>query len=635
VGLTLASRLGSVAIAFGVTAATACTPTAPVDRSGGPPPGGSSASPVGGGTLRVVMPTEDAFTRFLAPEPDPAVLDPQRDDLPYSSGAFLRCCLARTLMSHNGRSTEEGGARLHADLAEALPDVSADGLVWTFRLKPGLRYGPPLEDVEITSADFVRAFHRFLAINTDIAFLFLDVEGAEAYANGDAASISGLETPNARTLVIRLTEAAGDLGARLALPMVSPLPPSPADPDARFGVAEGHDDGYGRYLVSSGPYMLEGSDRLDFNRPVADREPVMGLVLGESITLVRNPSWARDTDALRPAYPDRVEVTLEKTIAEAIDRVRAGTADIVVAVPNAPPTLPPELIAGFGSERTHVAYYDTARGLAMNLAMPPFDDVHVRRAANLVVNKSRLIDLGGGPLAGEVAGHMAPDSVEDNLLRDYDPYATAGHAGDAARAHEEMSQSEYDGDRDGNCDHDSCRSVRAIALPLQEGVAEALREDLRTIGIQLDLEVSDHGKAFSTWEDPRERVALFVGIGWNKIQLSASSFFKDQFYGLASSAGDVGNGTLVGASPEQLRRWGYDDVEVPSVDERIDACLPLTHAAEFECWAALDQHLMQNVVPWVPYQFDRFVTVTSDRVTSYSFDQLSMAPAYDRITVDE
>ena len=84
-------------------------------------------------------------------------------------------------------------------------------------------------------------------------------------------------------------------------------PSEPSDPDAVLGVAEGHTTNYGRVLVSSGPYMFEGSENLDFSVPAKDQEPVSGYVPGRSIVLVRNPSYDPATDGLRPAYPDRIE----------------------------------------------------------------------------------------------------------------------------------------------------------------------------------------------------------------------------------------------------------------------------------------------------------------------------------------
>jgi ABC-type transport system substrate-binding protein len=103
-----------------------------------------------GGTLRVGVVQWSELT-----------LDPQAD---YTSTGWelLRCCLARTLLSYNGTPTAEGGADLRPDLAAELPEVSADGLTWTFRLEPGRRYAPPYEETEIVAADLVGAVERTL-----------------------------------------------------------------------------------------------------------------------------------------------------------------------------------------------------------------------------------------------------------------------------------------------------------------------------------------------------------------------------------------------------------------------------------------------------------------------------------------
>ena len=58
------------------------------------------------------------------------------------------------------KPTAEGGAELRPDLAAGFPEVSSDGLRWTFRLREGLRYAPPFEDTEIVAADLVRALER-------------------------------------------------------------------------------------------------------------------------------------------------------------------------------------------------------------------------------------------------------------------------------------------------------------------------------------------------------------------------------------------------------------------------------------------------------------------------------------------
>jgi ABC-type transport system substrate-binding protein len=231
----------------------------------------------------------------------------------------------------------------------------------------------------------------------------------------------------------------------------------------------------------------------------------------------------------------------------------------------------------------------------------------------------------------------------DSLLLGWDPYTAAdGHADrEAARA--EMRLSRYDTDGDGVCDADACRNVRAVTRDLSAAVPEgavdpwravsdAMTQDLAEIGIDLVVEPVTMDSFVTVAQDPRERIAMVLGLAFAGYELNASSFFVDEFHGSAMSD-DVTNFSLVGATPERLAAWGYEVTEVPDVDTRIEACLPLTGSAQFECWAGLDQYLMLEVAPWVPLAARRNVSVVGPLVTSYSWDEMSHTPAFDRIAV--
>lgn len=628
-------RLGTTAASLLVAFSCSAPPSEVVTPS-------PTAEVPSGGTLRIVMPSDQlAFGKFVVPEGDPASLDPHLDAFSaYDTWELMRCCLTRAVLSNNGRSTEEGGARMHPDLASEMPEISSDGLSWTFRLKQGLRYGPPLADVEITAPDLIRGFLRLMAPSlAEGSFgrsTFPDIVGAQAYMDGEAASISGLESPDAHTLVIRLTKPAGDLGARLAIALAIPIPPSPRDPQAPFGVADGHDGGYGRFLVSSGPYMFEGSEQLDFTLPPDQQTPVAGLVPGQRISLVRNPSWQAATDALRPARPDRIELKMVPTMEDAAAETYARRADLLLQFGAPGAQIPAEIVdevrADPGLGRAFVQDSDFIAGILMNLAQPPFDDIHVRKAVSYVTNRHRIVDILGGPLALRVAHHLVPDAMVDNLLVDYRPYPSVNDEGDLAAAMAEMRQSAYDTDGDGLCDAPECGAVRALARELEPfpQVGESVRDDLAKIGIEVALEPVPIEDFFAAYEDPSQHVAIYVPLGWSKVALSAASFFE-QFYSPALA--ETGNGSLVGATSAQLTEWGYEDVEVPNVDARIEACLPLTGTAQFECWAALDQHMMENVVPSVSYGSGVGVVLASTRVMGFSWDQLAAAPAFDQIVL--
>jgi len=154
--------------------------------------------------------------------------DPQQE---YYSIAweFDRCCLLRTLVSYNGKSTKEEGAGLFPDLAAEMPEISADGLTWTFTLQPGLRYAPPLDDVEITAGDFVRAMERTADPRANVggySFYYSVIEGFDEFADGKAGSISGIEAVDDLTLNITVTESTGDLGRNHPAEPVRPEGPA-------------------------------------------------------------------------------------------------------------------------------------------------------------------------------------------------------------------------------------------------------------------------------------------------------------------------------------------------------------------------------------------------------------------------
>lgn len=588
----------------------------------------------------MVMPADPhGFGTFYDPAGWPDALDPHLDwPSPFDTWELMRCCLGRTLLSTNGRSTDQGGARLHPDLAAAMPEISADGLRWTFRLRKGLRYAPPLADVEITAPDLIRSFHRFMSLQLVEPYatsLYTDIVGAADYREGRASSVSGFESPDPHTLIIRLTKPAGDLAARLATAMMIPIPPSPRDPTARFGVADGHDRGYGSFLVSSGPYMLEGSGELDFSRPPAEQQPVAGMVPGQRISLVRNPSWDPATDPLRPARPDRIELYVAPTLDDAVADIYAGRADLLVNS-GADPPIPADVAEAVrqdpGRGRIFINEPGTSLGITMNVALPPFDDIHVRKAVNHAINKAAMVELLGGPHRMRVGHHIVPDSMEDNLLIDYHPYGSATGAGNLDAARAEMAQSTYDTNHDGTCDAIVCQAINALAddSPSIHAVGELLRTDLAAIGLELDLQ---YGGMFDAFGDPSLQGAMFVPLGWGRDYLSASNFFVGQFYSPVALR-ENGNASLVGAAPEKLEEWGYGVTEVPNVDSRVDACVPLTGAAQFECWAALDQYLMENVVASAPIGVGVTVVLASSRVVGYAWDELSTAPSYDQIELD-
>ena len=592
-----------------------------------PPPGGdtpSDATELAGGTLTMAM-LADVTAAF----------DPQKEY--YSvTWEYYRCCLLRNLMSYEGVPTDEGGADIFPDLAAGEPEQSSDGLTWTYSIKPGIHYAPPKEDVEITAQDFIRALERTANPDANVggySFYYSVIEGFDDFAAGDAEEISGLKAPDEQTLEITTTSPVGDMSYRLAMGTAAPIPPD--DEGERMGVAEGHDRNYGRFLVASGPYMFEGSETMDFSADPKDQTEAPGYVPGRQIVLVRNPSYDATTDGLRDAYPDRIEVRIGGDNDDLYNQVAAGTLDFVVDG-----VVPAEKIREYQTDpalqdKINIYASDAIRYVSFNLAVPPFDDVHVRKAVSWAFDKQGFRQLRGGPSVGEIAGHIMVNSLENNLLADYDPYQTTNASGDPEKAKEEMAQSAYDSDGDGVCDDPVCQDILTITDredPYPDQMA-LLKQFLEPLGMTLDDKQLERGTMYNQCNDANSHHALCAGPGWGKDYADGVTFGEPLF----TSAGlweSCCNYSLLGASPEQLNEWGYDVTEVPSIDDKEDECAALEPGDErFQCWAELDQQLMEEVVPMVPYLFDNSVDILSENIVNYSFDQFAGLAAFDSLAV--
>jgi peptide/nickel transport system substrate-binding protein len=576
-----------------------------------------------GGTLRIGFVGAGTFGTI-------PTIDPARIEFDPGISELHRCCLLRTLVNYRGATTEDGGAVLRPDLAVALPKVSQDGLTYTFRLKPDLRYAPPYDDVPIKAQDIVRAIEYTLRLEPQYFTDFmLVIEGAPEFQSGEADTISGLETPDDQTLIVHLAERVGDLAERFSYAFTAPIPPGANVGHARIG----------RVPVSSGPYMVAGAEGFDFSRPPSERRLPRGYAFNRRLTLVRNPAWGNDP--LRGAYVDRIVITVEGPPEKAAAKVDQGRLDF--ALGQLVPT--PEQLKRYSADpaleqRVFANVGNTVRYINLNVAVPPLDDVHVRKAVNLAIDKQALRRAARGGLGGRIAGHIAPDALLNNLLLDYDPYETPGARGDLEAAREEMAKSRYDRDRDGRCDAPACKGLLAPVRndePTIARLGEIVRDDLGRIGIEVDVKAFDPDTYFEEVIVPEARVPVIPALGWAPDTLNASSVFPRLFYGRLVGHPSATTLAQVGAPPEQLKKWKYTVTKVPNIDSKIEECLRLTAAAQIQCWAETDQLLMETVVPWVPYLFEGFAQVVSERVARFTFVQSGfvLLPAYDQIALKE
>lgn len=538
--------------------------------------------------------------------------------------------LLRTLVGYNHVAGAAGNV-IVPDLATSVPKPTDGGKVYTFHLKSGIKFAPPVNR-EITSKDILYAMNRLANPNDggQYPFYYTVIKGWNAVASGKAKSVSGITTPNNSTIVFHLTQPTGDFLYRMAMPATAPIPVEVAK---CFSGSKANQ--YGRDVVASGPYMIQGSDAVNISSCSAIK-PASGFNPLSSLTFVRNPNYNAKTDSpkARQNFPDEFQFLIDSNADDIYNKVQSGQLDDEVSSPSpkvlrqylTTPSLR-HLLKQDGGDRT---WYIT-----MNLTQPPFNDIHVRKAMNFIMDKTALQRVWGGPTAGSIATHIVPNAMLNNLLSEYDPYKTPGESGSVSLAEKAMKGSPYDTKGDGKCDASACKNVLLVAdvRAVDKGMVPIIVSDAAKIGIT--FKVRTVNGAYPTIQTPKNNVPISERSGWGKDYADASTFFDELFSSNTIIPTGNTNYSLVGVTPAIAKKvHASGDIKgVPSVDKQINACNVKVGTPRVKCWANLDKYMMQNVVPWVPYLSAQNLNVISSNVTKWDYDQFSDQTAYAHVAV--
>ena len=199
---------------------------------------------------------------------------------------------------------------------------------------------------------------------------------------------------------------------------------------------------------------------------------------------------------------------------------------------------------------------DRTNYFTMNLTQPPFDDVHVRKAMNWIVDKSALQKAWGGPIPGAIANHIVPPVLYKNGLAEYNPYATPNNAGDLAKAQAEMKLSKYDPGKTGKCTAAACKGVLVIAdtRAVDTRMVPLLQADAAKIG--LTLTVRSINGAYTTIQTPAKNIPMSERPSWGKDFADPGTFFSLLFHSKAIIKDGNTNYSLVGITPAIATKVG-------------------------------------------------------------------------------
>jgi peptide/nickel transport system substrate-binding protein len=595
-------RLVGLALALALVAA-ACGGG---DDNGGGTTGQATQEPQRGGVYRTAT-TDFGYTNGFDPTGE------------YLGAAFATYnALLRTLVAYRFVAGAPGN-ELQPDLATEVPQPTDNGLTYTFKLKPNIKFGPPVNRA-ITSKDVAYAFQR---INTQPLaaqygfYYFGVVKGMDGKAKSAETKVSGIETPDDQTIIFRLEKPTGDFGFRLALAATAPIPQEVAKCHTKAG-------DYGRYVIASGPYMIQGSDQLKIDSCDAQK-PISGFDPSKKLYLVRNPNYDQASDTLRKNYVDGIKIDIDTNLDDIFNKIDSGALDGNFT--DDPPATVLQRYSTDANKRNqiHANSGDRTWYLTMNWITPPFDDIHVRKAVNHAIDKQALLRAWGGQIAGDIATHIAPPTVlNDKLGSDYNPYPF-----DEAKAKEEMKQSKYDTNKDGVCDASQCKNLVMINRNVSPWtqMEPVVVSGLEKIGLQVKPRELASSAAYTTIQTVKNKIPIALNAGWGKDYPDAYTFFGILF----ATDGIIPTGNtnypLVSLTPEKAQELGVDipaGTQIPNVTPDIDACQKEVGSdARTTCFADLDKKLMEQAVPWVPYLWNKVVYITAPSVTRYEYDQSS------------
>src|SRR6266511_5742072 len=434
--------LGMVGLALAIAlVAAAC--------GGGGGGGGGGGSAQKGGVFRTSQ-SDFGFN---------SAFDPTGEYL--ASAITMYNALLRTLVATNHKAGAEGN-KLFPDLASAMPTISSDGLTYTFKLKQGIKFGPPLNRA-ITSKDVEYAFERIDAapLVAQYGFYYTVIKGLTTKAP-KPAPISGIETPDDSTIIFHLTQPTGDFLYRLAMPATAPVPQEVAKCSTKSG-------DYGRFVISSGPYMLKGSDQLNVSSCAA-MKPISGFDPTKKINMVRNPSYDQSTDNLRTNNVDGIQVTIDTNVNDIFNKVQQGTLDSSFTDQPPKPILQQYITQPDKKNLIHFDSGDRTWYITMNWTTPPFDDIHVRKAVNYIIDKAAML------------------------------------------------QSKYDSNKDGTCDAPQCKNMVMInrnVTPWTD-LEPVVVSSLNKIGIGVKPRELATSAAYTTIQAVKNNIPIALNAGWGK-----------------------------------------------------------------------------------------------------------------------
>lgn len=467
-----------------------------------------------------------------------------------------------------------GTTDLRPGLAERY-DISADGMTFTFHLRAGVKFH---NGREMVAEDVKYSLDRVTnpATQSPGAGFFGAIAGYDKMADGSATSLSGVTVIDPATVEIKLSRPDATFLHVMALNFASVVPKEAVD------AANGD---FGKMPVGTGAFSLAE------------------WTIGQRLVFAKNPSY------WRAGLPYLDSVTFEVGQEPIVALLRLQNGEVDIPGDGIPPAKFQEVMADPAQAAQVVLGGQLHTGyITLNVTTPPLDNLEVRKAINMAINKDRIIQIINGravpanqPLPPSMPGYTA-----DHKGYEYNPEAAKKMLADA-------------GFPDG---FDT--ELFANNTDPNPRIAQAIQQDLAAIGVKAAIQSLASASVIEAGGAGTAPMVWSGGMGWIADFPDPSNFY----------------GPILGCSGAVEGGWNWSkfcdaaiDAEATAADSMIDPAAP----ERLKMWSDVYVKVMEQA-PWVPVFNEQRYTMKSARMggaDNLFVDPVSIPVNYDYVYVKE
>ena len=445
-----------------------------------------------------------------------------------------------------------GSTQLEPSLATSYT-VSPDGLTYTFKLNPNAKF---TNGRKVVAADVKYSIERAVNPKTQGpgGGFYHSIVGQDKMADGSAQTISGIEAIGDDTVKFTLSQPDATFLNVLALNFASAVPKEVVE-------AKGAD--FGKKPLGSGAYILKE------------------WVSGQHLIFVRNP------DYFRPR-PNLDQFTVEIGQEPLVNVLRLQKGEVDIAGDGIPPAKYLEIKNSPDAKDLIVdrSQLETSY-ITINVTKKPFDDVRVRKAINMAINKDRIVRIVNG--RATPANQVLPPGMPgyDNAYKGY-PYDVEG----AKKLMEEG------GLKDG-----FSTTLYAMNTDPNPRIAQAIQQDLAAIGIKAEIKALAQPEVIAAGGNKDQSPLIWSGgMGWVNDFPDPSDFY----------------GPILGCGGAIAGGWNWSWFCDKSFEDRGTKADAMSKPEEkderYKVWGQIFTDIQSQQAPWAPVFNERRVVARSKRM---------------------